>query len=57
MRKYIAKPAAWVIQHKFLRAAWKKKYSVFENKIVRDFRDGKIKKEELDGNSTCENFM
>ena len=54
MHKYIYKPAAWVIKHKFLRFFKKKKYSMYENKIVRDFRDGKVAKEELDALSTCE---
>lgn len=54
MHKYIWKPAFWVIKHKFLRFFKKEKYSMFENKIVRDFRDGKITKEELDKCSTCD---
>ena len=54
MHKYIHKPALWVVKHKFLRFFKKKKYSMYENKIVRDFRDGKITKEELDKCSTCE---
>ena len=54
MHKYIYKPAAWVIKHKFLRFFKKKKYSMYENKIVQDFRDGKVYKEELDALSTCE---
>ena len=54
MHKYIWKPALWVIKHKFLRFFKKEKYSMFENKIVRDFRDGKITKEELDKCSTCD---
>lgn len=54
MHKYIYKPAAWVIKHKFLRFFKKKKYSMYENKIVQDFRDGKVSKEELDDLSTCE---
>lgn len=54
MHKYIYKPAAWVIKHKFLRFFKKKRYSMYENKIVRDFRDGKVSKEELDALSTCE---
>ena len=56
MHKYIHKPALWVIKHKFLRFFKKKKYSMYENKIVRDFRDGKITKEELDKCSTCEKY-
>jgi len=55
MHKYIHKPILWVIRHKFLRFFKKKKYSMYENKIVRDFRDGKVTKEELDVCSTCEN--
>ena len=54
MHKYIYKPAAWVIKHKFIRFFKKKKYSMYENKIVQDFRDGKVSKEELDALSTCE---
>ena len=54
MHKYIWTPALWVIKHKFLRFFKKEKYSMFENKIVRDFRDEKITKEELDKCSTCD---
>ncbi len=54
MHKYIWKPAWWVIKHKFLFFFKKKKYSMFENKIVRDLRDGKVTREELDACSTCE---
>lgn len=54
MHKYIYVPALWVIKHKFLRFFKKQKYSIFENKIVRDYRDGKITKEELDACSTCD---
>ena len=56
MHKYIWVPALWVIKHKFLRFFKKKKYSMYENKIVRDYRDGKITKEQLDACSTCENY-
>ena len=54
MHKYIWKPTFWVIKHKFFRFWKKEKYSMYENKIVRDFRDGKITKEELDKCSTCD---
>ena len=54
MHKYILKPAFWVLKHKFLRFFKKKKYSMYENKIVRDYRDGKVTKEQLDACSTCE---
>lgn len=54
MHKYILKPALWVVKHKFLRFFKKEKYSMFENKIVRDFKDGKVTKEELDRCSTCD---
>lgn len=56
MHKYIWVPFFWVLKHKFLFFFKKKKYSMFENKIVRDYRDGKVSKEELDKCSTCENF-
>lgn len=54
MRKYIWKPALWVIRHKFLRFFRKKKYSMYELKVVRDYRDGKLTKEDLDKCSTCD---
>ena len=54
MHKYIWVPALWVIRHKFLRFFSKKKYSMYENNIVRDYRDGKVTKEQLDACSTCE---
>ncbi len=54
MHKYIWKPALWVIHHKFLRFWKKKKYSMYELKVVRDLRDGKVTKEQLDRCSTCD---
>lgn len=54
MHKYIWVPLFWVLKHKFLNFFKKKKYSMYENKIVRDYRDGKVTKEELDRCSTCE---
>ena len=54
MHKYIWKPTLWVLKHKFLRFYKKEKYSMFENRIVRDYRDGKVTKEELDKCSTCD---
>ena len=56
MHKYIWVPFFWVLKHKFLFFFKKKKYSMYENKIVRDFKNGKIKKETLDKCSTCEGF-
>ena len=53
MRKYIWKPAWWVFRHK-IKIWTKKKYSMYELKIVRDYRDGKVTKEELDKCSTCD---
>ena len=54
MHKYIWKPAAWVIRHKFIRFYKKKKYSMYENKIVRDYKKGIVTKEDLDKSSTCD---
>lgn len=54
MHKYIWKPTAWVVQHKFMTAGRKKKYSMYENKIVRDYHDGLVTKEQLDALSTCD---
>lgn len=54
MHKYIWIPIWWVFRHKFLRFWKKKKYSMYENKIVRDYRDGKVTKKQLDKCSTCD---
>ena len=54
MHKYIWKPSLWVLKHKFLRFFKKKKYSMYENKIVKDYKEGKVTKEELDKCSTCD---
>lgn len=54
MHKYIWTPAAWVIKHKFLRYFKENKYSMYENKICRNLRDGKVTKEDLDKLSTCD---
>lgn len=54
MHKYIWVPFFWVLKHKFLYFFKKKKYSMYENRIVCDYRDGKVSKEELDACSTCE---
>ena len=54
MHKYIWKPAWWIIKHKFLRFYKKDKYSMYENKIVKDYEEGKVTKDELDKCSTCE---
>ncbi len=53
MHKYIWKPATWVLVHK-LKSLFGIKYSMYENKIVRDYRDGRVSKEELDKCSTCD---
>ena len=54
MKTHIVKTSLWVIWHKFKALFTKKPYSMFELKEARDFRDGKITKEELDKGSTCE---
>lgn len=54
MHKYIWVPGVWVVWHKFKALFTKKPYSMYENKIVRDYRDGKVSKEELDKCSTCD---
>ena len=53
MHKYIWKPAWWVIKHK-LKFWTNKKYSMYELPIVREYRDGKVIKEDLDKLSTCD---
>ena len=54
MHKYIWKPGFWVLKHKFKALFSKHPYSMYENKIVCDYRDGKVTKEELDKCSTCD---
>lgn len=54
MYKYIWIPGQWVLKHKIKALFSKKPYSMYENKICRDFRDGKISKEVLDQCSTCD---
>ena len=53
MHKYIWKPIWWVVKHK-IKFWTKNKYSMYENKIVRDYRDGKVTKKDLDKLSTCD---
>ena len=53
MHKYIWKPAIWVITHK-IKSIFGRRYSIYENKICRDYRDGRVSKEELDQCSTCD---
>ena len=54
MHKYIWVPMWWVFRHKLKALFMKKPYSMYELKIVRDLRDGKVTKEELDKCSTCD---
>ena len=54
MKKYIWKPALWIVRHKFMRFWKREKYSMYELRIVKDYADHKISKEELDHRSTCE---
>ncbi|RHB40467.1 radical SAM protein [Enterocloster aldenensis] len=54
MRKYIWKPIFWVLGHKFKALFSVYPYSMYENRIVRDYRDGKVSKEDLDRCSTCD---
>ena len=54
MKKYIWVPAWWVLCHKCKALFTKHPYSMYELKVVRDYRDGKISKEALDQCSTCD---
>ena len=54
MHKYIWEPAIWVAVHKLRSIFNKKGYSMYENKICCEYRDGIITKEQLDRCSTCE---
>ena len=53
MHKYIGKVIPWVISHK-LKSMLGMKYSMYELPICRDYRDGKVTKEDLDKLSTCD---
>ena len=53
MHKYIWKPSWWVFTHK-VKSVFGGKYSMYENKICREYRDGKVTKDELDNCSTCD---
>ena len=53
MHKYIATPTLWVAKHK-LKSLLGIKYSMYENPVCCDYRDGKVTKEELDKLSTCD---
>lgn len=53
MHKYIWVPAWWVVRHK-VKFWTRDKYSMYELPVVRDYRDGKVTKEELDALSTCD---
>lgn len=54
MHKYICVPGLWVLWHKLKAIFMEKPYSMYENKIVRDYRDGKVTKQQLDRCSTCD---
>lgn len=54
MHKYIWVPGLWVVWHKFKALFMSKPYSMYESRVVRDYRDGKVSREQLDRCSTCE---
>ena len=54
MHRYIWKPAWWVLRHKLKGLFSDHPYSMYENRICRDYRDGKVTKEQLDRCSTCD---
>lgn len=54
MHKYIWVPVWWVICHKVKALFSKHPYSMYENKICRDYRNGKATKAQLDKCSTCD---
>jgi len=53
MHKYLWVPGLWVVWHKLKSLFLNKPYSMYENKILRDYRDGIVTKEQLDRCSTC----
>lgn len=54
MRKYIWRPAAWVLRHKAKALFSKRPYDMRELRIVRDYEAGLVTKGELDALSTCD---
>lgn len=54
MHKYIWRPALWVAEHKLRALFSKKPYDMHELKIVRDYEEGRVTREELDALSTCD---
>ena len=54
MHKYILKPGMWVLKHKIKALFSAHPYSMYENKICCDYRDGKVTKQQLDACSTCD---
>ena len=54
MHKYIWKPGFWMLTHKLKALFTKTPYSMYELKVCRDYRDGRVTKEELDRCSTCD---
>ena len=54
MHKYIWKPAAWVVKHKAKSLLGMKAYDMHELKVVRDYEEGRVTKEQLDACSTCD---
>ncbi|MCM1577853.1 MAG: radical SAM protein [Ruminococcus sp.] len=54
MHKYIWKPAVWAAVHKFKSFFTPSPYSMYENKTVCAYRDGKVTKETLDKCTTCD---
>lgn len=57
MHKYLWIPAWWVVRHKLKALISNKPYSMYENKICKELRDGRVTKEQLDRRSTCENCI
>ena len=54
MHKYIWKPGWWVLKHKVKALFTQHPYDMHELKVVRDYEEGKVTKEQLDACSTCD---
>lgn len=54
MHKYIWKPGWWVLKHKVKALFTKRPYDMHELKVVRDYEEGRVTKEQLDSCSTCD---
>ena len=57
MHRYFLKPATWVLRHRLRLMFRNTPYSMYENRCCRDYRDGRVTKEQLDSEHTYITLM